>query len=187
MAKHKERAAQFVEWAKQETGLDGETVDTIEEATRAGDIVSIAASPEIPLFFKDEWVRPGATVILTSPITADDDFWLKNVMIFDNARMHEAYYTQAESFGNVTQSANGWGLMYKLIQQRRLPALQESISLGDVVVNPSQGRRDKKTKIMFVTSGQVLFDVAWGYEIFHEAKKKNIGQKLSLWDEPYWK
>ena len=40
---------------------------------------------------------------------------------------------------------------------------------------------------MFVTSGQVVFDIGWGYQIYQNALKKGIGQKLKLWDEPYWK
>lgn len=186
MAAHLERAQGFAKWAKEELGLEGEAVETLEEATRKGDIISVAASPAKPLYFKDEWLKPGATMLLTSPIEADDDFWLKNKITFDNTKMHEAYYEEALELGDIKKACNGWGRMYELMEQRRMTDLAHSISLGDVVVDPSLGRKDPAVKEIFVTSGQVLFDVAWGYELYRQAKKKGIGQTLKLWDEPYW-
>jgi ornithine cyclodeaminase len=185
-ARHLERAQGFVDWAREELGLEGEAVESLEEATRKGDIVSIAASPEKPLFFKDEWLKEGATVLLTSPITADDDFWLKNKIVFDNAKMHEAYYAEALELGDVKKACNGWGKMYELMENKKMVNLQESISLGDVVLEPTLGRTNEKDKEIFVTSGQVLFDIGWGCELYELAKEKGIGQTLTLWDEPYW-
>lgn len=185
-AKHRERAEAYIKWANEELGLEGEAVDTLEEAVRKGDVVSIAASPEKPLFLKDEWLKPGATVVLTSPIEADDDFWLKNKIVFDNTKMHMAYYEEALSLGSITKACNGWGKMYALMEQGRMCPLKDAVSMGDVVVEHSLGRKSKEEKQIFVTSGQVVFDVGWGYELYQNARKKNIGQKLTLWDEPYW-
>ena len=67
-----------------------------------------------------------------------------------------------------------------------MKGLDQQISLGDVVVDPSLGRQNPKDKEIFVTSGQVLFDVAWGKRLYEEAKRQGIGQNLVLWDEPYW-
>ena len=72
------------------------------------------------------------------------------------------------------------------MEQGRLAGLEQEISLGDVVVEPSYGRKTPQEKQIFVTSGQVLFDIAWGYELYREALKKGIGVKLNLWQEPYW-
>ncbi|MEA4972150.1 MAG: tyramine oxidase subunit B [Candidatus Metalachnospira sp.] len=186
MAAHLERAQGFVDWAKEELGIDGIAVESMEEATKMGDIVSIAASPAKPLYFKDEWIKSGATVLLTSPIEADDDFWLKNEIVFDNTKMHEAYYDGGVKLGDVKEACNGWGKMYELMEQGRMADLAHEVSLGDVVINPSLGRKDKNAKEIFVTSGQVLFDVAWGSELYEIAKKQGIGQTLTLWDDPYW-
>jgi ornithine cyclodeaminase len=30
-----------------------------------------------------------------------------------------------------------------------------------------------------------VFDVAWGYEMYQSALAQKLGQRLSLWDEPY--
>ena len=185
-AAHLERAQAFVEWAKEELGLEGCAKESMEEAIRLGDVVSIAASPKEPLYLKDAWLKEGATVLLTSPIEADDAFWLNNKLVFDNTKMHEAYYDEAMKLGDITKACNGWGRMYALMEQGRLAGLEQEISLGDVVVEPSYGRKTPQEKQIFVTSGQVLFDIAWGYELYREALKKGIGVKLNLWQEPYW-
>lgn len=185
-AAHQERAQAFVDWAQTELGLDGIAVDDLETAVREGDIVSIAASPEKPLYLKDAWLKEGATVLLTSPIEADDAFWLNNKLVFDNTKMHEAYYAQGLELGDVKKACNGWGKMYALMEGKRLSELACQISLGDVVVNPELGRKNRSDKEIFVTSGQVLFDIAWGYELYRTAKEKGIGTKLDLWDEPHW-
>lgn len=186
-AAHLESAQKFVEWAKEECNLEGIAVENMEDALASGDIVSIAASPKKPLYLEDKWIKKGATVLLTSPITADEDFWCKNKMVFDNSKMHEAYYEEGISLGSVKKTCNGWGLMYSLMENGKLSSLSEAVSLGDVVVDHSLGRKNKEDKYMFVTSGQVVFDIGWGYQIYQNALKKGIGQKLKLWDEPYWK
>ena len=185
-AAHLERAQGFVEWCKEELGLSGEAFASMEECCQKGEIVSVAASPKDPLFFEDAWFKEGATILCTSPFEADDDFWLKNKIVFDNTKMHEAYYTEGEELGDVRKACNGWGKMYSLMADGRMKGLDQQISLGDVVVDPSLGRQNPKDKEIFVTSGQVLFDVAWGKRLYEEAKRQGIGQNLVLWDEPYW-
>lgn len=186
MAAHIKSAEKFIDWCKEELGLEGIAMESMEEAVKLGDIVSIAASPKNPLYFKDEWIKEGAAVLLTSPIEADDDFWLNNKITFDNTKMHMAYYDEAIGLGNIKKACNGWGKMYELMEQKRMSPLSEQVSLGDVVVDHSLGRKEHKTKEIFVTSGQVLFDLGWGYELYETAKKKGIGVTLPLWDEPLW-
>lgn len=186
VAAHLERAQGFIKWAEEELGLDGEAMESMEEAVKLGDLVSVAASPKEPLFFKGEWLKEGATVLLTSPIEGDDDFWLNSELVFDNTRMHQAYYDEAIELGDVNKACNGWGKMYALMEQGRMKDLDHQNSLGDVVTNPELGRKDPKARELFVTSGQVLFDLAWGCDLYETAKKLGIGQELELWDEPYW-
>lgn len=35
-----------------------------------------------------------------------------------------------------------------------------------------------------VACGMAVFDVGWGWEVYHNALKAHIGQKLLLWDVP---
>ena len=86
----------------------------------------------------------------------------------------------------MNKACNGWGKMYALMEQGRMKDLDHQNSLGDVVTNPELGRKDPKARELFVTSGQVLFDLAWGCDLYETAKKLGIGQELELWDEPHW-
>ena len=97
-----------------------------------------------------------------------------------------AYYDEALQAGGILKANNGWGKMYKLMEEGRLKGLADQISLGDVVRGKKDRRQSNDTKEIFVTSGQVLFDLAWAYNLFKIAEKKKIGTKLKIWDEPYW-
>ncbi len=186
-AAHLDHAEKFAEWVKAETGMDAEAVDSMESCIRAGDIVSIAASPKKPIYIEDKWIKKGACVLLTSPIEADDDFWLNNELCFDNTKMHMAYYDEALGVGSILKANNGWGRMYKLMEDGRLSDLSAQTSLGDVVRGKHCGRTDKDKKHIFVTSGQVLFDLAWGYRLYQKALSENVGTLLKIWEDPYWK
>lgn len=186
-AAHIEHAEKFAEWVKQETGINAEAVLSMEECITAGDVVSIAASPKDPLYIKNEWIKDGACVLLTSPIEADDDFWLKNGLCFDNTKMHMAYYDEALGVGSILKANNGWGKMYKLMEDGLMPDLRSQISMGDVVRGKADGRIEHDRKEIFVTSGQVLFDLAWGYRLYQKALGSGEGTRLKIWDDPCWK
>lgn len=183
---HIEHAEKFAEWVRKETGIDAEADESMENCIRQADVISIAASPKEPLFIKNEWVKKGASVLLTSPIEADDEFWMANHVCFDNTKMHMAYYEEALKAGGILKANNGWGKMYSLMEKGKLAALESQISLGDVVRKKESGRKNDETKEIFVTSGQVLFDLAWGYYLYKIAQNKGFGTTLQIWDKPYW-
>ena len=97
-----------------------------------------------------------------------------------------AYYDEALGVGSILKANNGWGKMYKLMEDGRLAPLTEQTSLGDVVREKRTGREDSKAKEIFVTSGQVLFDLAWGFYLYEKALKEGIGTTLKIWDAPCW-
>lgn len=183
-----DKAEAFVKWAGEEFHIKGKTAATLEDAVRAGDIVSIAASRLKPLEIKNEWVKKGSLVILTGPAKADDAFWLENTLVYDNAKMHEAYMEEARRMGDIQAAYNGWigGPAYTLIDKRLLGPLEEAVSLGDVVTGTRPGRTGDDDTMIFITSGMVLFDIGWGYEIYQRAKAMGVGQNLLLWDEAHW-
>ena len=67
----------------------------------------------------------------------------------------------------------------------KLPPITESTSLGDVVCGTRPGRESDEERILFVTGGLPVWDVGWSYEIYQNALKLGLGQKLRLWDDPY--
>jgi N-[(2S)-2-amino-2-carboxyethyl]-L-glutamate dehydrogenase len=184
----KEKAQSFADWSKTEFGIEGITATSAEGSLKAGDIITIAASRLEPVFFEDNWVKKGATVIFTGPAKAEDAFWLNSKIIYDNTKLHEAYMEEAVSSGDKQKYYDGviGGPLYKLIDEGKLPCLSKSISFGDIILGEKIGRKNYDERIAFIASGMAVFDVGWGYELYQTALKKGIGQKLLLWDEPYW-
>ena len=74
--------------------------------------------------------------------------------------------------------------LYKLIDDGKLLALADSADLGNVILG-NGGRKDAKERIVFITCGMAVFDVAWGFELYQVALKRRLGQWLLLWEEPY--
>jgi ornithine cyclodeaminase/alanine dehydrogenase-like protein (mu-crystallin family) len=183
----KEKAQELVDWSEKEFGIGGYAADTVEEAVKGGDIVTIAASRLKPLFVEDSWFKKGATVLLSGPAKGDDAFWLNGKIVYDNTRLHEAYVEEAIASGDKQGYYNGviGGPLYKLIDDGKLPELKDSISIGDVILGKKSGREDDDQRIIFVACGMAVFDVGWGFDIYQKAIEMGIGQKLLLWEEPY--
>ena len=68
-----------------------------------------------------------------------------------------------------------------------MPKLEDSTSIGDVILGQKEGRTGDKDRVTFVACGMATFDVGLGFDLYHTALKEGIGQKLVLWDDPYQK
>lgn len=183
----KERAIEFAEWAEHETGIKTIIADNIEDAVRLGDIISIAASRRKPVELKNEWIKKGATVILSGNCHFDDDYWLNSTNIFDNTKMHEAYIQEAEQSDDVEKEYEYLfaGQLYRLMKKGKYPNIKECISMGDIILGKHPGRTSEEERINFITGGMAVFDVSWGFELYQNAIKNGIGQELLLWDGAY--
>ncbi|MDO4279187.1 MAG: tyramine oxidase subunit B [Lachnoclostridium edouardi] len=182
-----DKAAAFAAWAEKECKIKGVASADLQTVMKDADVVTVAASRLKPLVLKDEWVKEGATVLVTGPVQFDQSYWLDTKIIYDNIRLHEAYVQEAIESGDKKAgyaSVIG-GPIYTLIDQGRLPALKESVSMGDVILDKGKGRTNNKERITFIACGMATFDVGLGYELWDTAVKKGIGTKLLLWDEPY--
>ena len=168
-------------------GLSAVASDDLAETVRDADVVSVAASRREPLRVESEWFKPGVTVLVTGPMQADDTFWSDAQVVWDNVRLHEAYVEEAQAAPDrdAAYAAVIGGPLYRLIDAGRLPPLAEATDLGAVVVGTRQGRRTPEERVVFIASGMAVFDVAWGYDVYRRALAEGIGQRLTLWDEPY--
>lgn len=182
-----EKAQEFAEWVKKFSGREAVAGADLESTIRVGEVITVAASRLKPLYIEDAWVQKGATVLLSGPMKADDAFWMNTKIVYDNTRLHEAYVEDAIASGDKEAYYAGviGGPMYTLIDKGKLDPLPESVSLGDVVRGTHKGRESDDDRIIFVACGMAVFDLAWGVELYENAVKKGIGQKLLLWDGPY--
>ena len=182
-----DKAAVFASWAEKECGVKGVAVSDLETALKDADAVTVAASRLKPLVLKDEWIKEGATVLVTGPVQFDDSYWLSTKIIYDNIRLHETYVQEAVESGDkkAGYAAVIGGPIYTLIDEGKLPPLEESTSMGDVILGGREGRTSETERITFIACGMATFDVGLGYELWDTAVKNGIGTKLLLWDEPY--
>lgn len=184
-----EAAKKFLEWAKEELKIDGEATLDLEAAVKDADVITVAASRLKPLYVKDEWLKEGVTVLITGPMQTDDSFWMSTKLIYDNVGLHQAYVQDAIESGDKAEYYRGviGGPIYTLIDAGKMPKLEDSTSIGDVVLGKKEGRVNEKERVTFVACGMATFDVGLGYDLYQTALKEGIGQKLVLWDDPYQK
>lgn len=182
-------ADKFSVWTKEELGVDAEPNLNLEEAVKAADVLTVAASRLQPLYVKDEWLKEGVTVLITGPMQTDDSFWMSTKLIYDNVGLHQAYVQDAIESGDKEGYYKGviGGPIYTLIDAGKMPKLEDSTSIGEVILGEKEGRTSEKERITFVACGMATFDVGLGYDLYHTALKEGIGQKLTLWDDPYQK
>jgi ornithine cyclodeaminase/alanine dehydrogenase-like protein (mu-crystallin family) len=182
-----EKAQQFAEWSQSELDVPGEAVTSLPEALADGDVVTVAASRLKPLHVEDAWFKTGATVLVSGPLKADDAFWTNSEIVYDNIGLHEAYVEDAVASPDKHAYYDGviGGPLYSLIDRGELPALHDSVDLGNVIIANRPGRTEAGKRMLFVASGMAVFDVGWGFDLYQTALEKGIGQRLILWDQPH--
>jgi ornithine cyclodeaminase len=72
-----EAATRFADWARSELGLDASADMDLRSALRDADVVTVAASRIKPLVVEESWFANGATILISGPISADEDFWTR--------------------------------------------------------------------------------------------------------------
>lgn len=182
-----ESAQRFAQWATDTLGIEGVVEGDLRTALAKADVVSVAASRLKPLVVDDSWFAPGATVLVSGPMRADDAFWLNSRIVYDNIHLHEAYVEEAVASGDTQAGYDGviGGPLYRLIDDGKLPPLADSVDLGAIVLGSAEGRQNQDERIVFIACGMSVFDLGWGYELYRTAKERGLGTELNLWPEPY--
>ena len=182
----KEKADAFAQSVTEKYGLKAWGADTLEQAVRQGDIISVAASSVKPVNITNDWLKPGSLIMFTGRCNIDEAYFSSATMVWDNAKMHEVYYDEHLLLPENERFINGIGVQaYRMMYEGKLPPITEATSLGDVILGTREGRTSDEQRICFVTGGMPVWDVGWGYEIYQNAKKMGLGQMLKLWDSPY--
>lgn len=186
---YEEKSKAFAELAAKEFGVEAYAAATLEEAMRAGDVITIAASRLKPLILDSTWLKKGVTILLSGPARGDDTLWINSRLVYDHVQLHEAYVEEAIASGNKAEYYAGviGGQIYTLIDEGKIQPLEDSVSLGDIVNGKNPGRQNGEENIILITCGMAVYDVAWGYDLYKYSLEKGIGTKLNLWNEPLWK
>ena len=182
----REKAEAFAEEISARYALKARVADTMEEAVRAGDIISVAASSIVPVQMSNDWLKEGSLIIFTGRGSIDEAYFTSAKIYWDNPKMHETYYHEHMQLPEDLRFINGIGVqVYRLMFEGKLPKFPDATGLGDVIYGTAEGRTSEADRICFITGGLPVWDVGWSFEILQNAQKMGLGQTLKLWDAPY--
>ena len=163
-------------------------VDTIEEAVRNSDIVSVSTScptgdPNLYPYIAEEWIKPGAIIESTAALRFDDDFLINRARtVTDNVMLYEAWEEEMKpnAYNTIPIPAVK---VEDLIAEGKMTSDQID-DLGDVLLGKVPIHRKKDEVVIYSVGGMPTEDVAWGTIVYRNALKKGIGMKLNLWETP---
>lgn len=179
----------FMEHVKKEhPGMEVYAVDSIEEAVRDSDIVSVSTSsptgdPSLYPYIDEAWIKPGAIIESTAALRFDDDFIINRARtVTDNIKLYEAW--EEEMRPNAYHTIPIPAVRVEdLIAEGKMSSDQID-DLGDVLVGNIPIHRKEGEIVVYSVGGMPTEDVAWGTMVYRNALEKGIGTKLNLWETP---
>ena len=152
-----------------DTDVEIVAVPDIEASVRQADIFFGATTTKTP-YLKPEWCKSDATIIHMGPCEAPPDFWKYcDTMIVDNW----------EQVRNASPLINPYYLDGTFKDG-------QFTELRHVITGEKTGRVKESDRMLYVSLGIGAMDIYIGQQIYENAKKAGIGQKIYLWDNPAW-
>ena len=168
--------------------VEVQIVDSIEEAVRDADIVSVSTSsptgdPNQYPYIKEEWLKPGAVVETTAALRFDDDFVIHRARtVTDNIKLYEAWEEEMKPQAYNTIPIPAVHVM-DLIEDGKMKEDQID-DLGDILLGKIPVHRKEDEIVIYSVGGMPVEDVAWATVVYRNALEKGIGTKLNLWQTP---
>lgn len=183
----------YAEYAKKEFNLETQIVTDINDAVVGVDVIHIAASGEILPKIDTTLMKEGSLLFLTGSAEFTNDSWIKDCKIFaDNWKLHKTFINEINhnpsSREGLKEDIMAWEPSAPVLEaylQNKITD-EEIKNLGDVVIGKENARTSPDEKIIFLTCGLPVEDVAWGKKILDRANEQNIGQILKFWDVQHW-
>jgi len=168
---HRDRAEAFAAEMGGQLSLDVRVAESAEEVVRAAEVLVTATTTTRPIV-RDGWLAPGSTYAHVSGYECEYDVIRRadKVVVDDwNLVKHRMVSTVA--------------LMWRDGEWADEDIYAE---LGQVVSGQKPGRENDGEVIVFTPIGLGLHDIAVARRIYETARRKGLGQKVTLWDEPLW-
>lgn len=179
----------FIEYVHNEyPDVEVYAVDSIEEAVRDSDIVSVSTSsptgdPALYPYIAEEWIKPGAIIESTAALRFDDDFIINRARtVTDNIKLYEAWEEEMKPDAYNIVPIPAVRVM-DLIAEGKMK-LDQIDDLGDVIMGKIPVHRDPNEIVIYSVGGMPIEDIAWGTIVYRNALEKGIGVKLNLWETP---
>lgn len=180
----REAAAAYAGELEQRYHVDVTVAEQLEDAVRGCDVVNVATSGSVSPHIREEWVKAGALLTLPAGAQLDEALMLDSRIVVDNWAMYEAYAEElCRTPGSYAENLSGiCGYLMDLVESGKIKK-EEIVNLGDVAAGKAEGRADGSEKVIFIMDGMPIEDLAWGFSVYENARKMNIGTKLNLWGE----
>ena len=157
-------------------GVDCYAVDTIEEAVKDEDIVSVSTSsptgdPELYPYIAESWIKPGAIIETTAALRFDDDFIINRARtVPDNIKLYEAWEEEyaPKAYNTVPIPAVH---VEDLIAEGKMKAEQVD-DLGGILMGNIPVHRKEGEIVIYSVGGMLVEDVAWGTIVYRNALER---------------
>ena len=185
---YKDKAVAFCNQMSQELGFEFVAADSMEEAVRAADVISIAAAGSTPPVIREEWLKPNVLIASQGKLSLSDELFCSSRVVFDEIKMHKAW-KEEEDHNPDNQLVKRIGFpgpdVFRLCAEGKLNEGGIS-SLSEITFGKTPGRTKENERFIMIIGGMPVEDAAWGWALYHNALKQGIGKELTLWDSPHW-
>ncbi len=179
------KAEAFSGEMSQALGLKIYAVDNPDEAIKNSDAVCSATSRLKRPYYEGKFFKQGAFLGLAADASLSEDLLGGSKIVADNWRMYLDWREEMEQMPEESRERINYEEVHQRIRSGKMKD-SDILELKKVVSGDVPARDREGQKIVYLTAGLNIEDVSWGYTIYQKARQKGLGQKLKLWDEPYW-
>lgn len=165
-----------------------EVVGDTEELVKGSDIVCFAATAgkkveEFP-YVDEKWIKKGALFCAPAAVNFSEDLLIRKcTKVVDYVGLYDAWFEETgyPSFGEI----NIIGAKYVDLVHAGKIDRSDIRDMGAILSGKVPGRTSEDEIIVYSVGGMPVEDIAWGKDVYDNAKKQGLGTELLLWDEPY--
>jgi ornithine cyclodeaminase len=169
-SKRRETREALAQKVQENLGIRARAAATIEEAIRDADIVVEATRLEqSQVLIEDAWLKPQCLLVTYG--------W---VMAIDPGTVLAASKVVVDDWEQCTKG----GQLYPMIQRGQLTRGHIYAEVGKLASGEMPGRSSGDGRIVFWHRGFAISDIMLGAHVLSEARAADVGQLLTLFDEP---
>lgn len=165
---NEQNSKKFADEMQKQADIEIKIVDSYEKAFVDSDVMVTATMAREP-YTNPEWYKDGV-------FHAEISFWdtPPSALKYMDMVVVDDWYQVKNHATDVSYRAVKEGY----VDEKAI------IELGQIVVGNKDGRTDKKQKIFFNPIGLGIHDLSEAFRVYQNAKRANIGQMITLWEDP---
>jgi len=167
---------------KQSYGVNYQVCRSMEEAIREADVVNISSSGDKRPVIEPAWLKEGAYLALSSKSELSPELVRGSRIVTDNWGMYQMQ--MRDNPGKCRERIGQAGSYIADYVYDGVISESDITNFGDIVAGKKPGRTSDSDRILFCMGGQPVYDVAWAWDVYQNAKQKGLGVSLNLWDTP---